>query len=683
MSNRSHILSSGHLEPGTLVDDRYQIVRAFGEGGFATVYEARQTRIDAVVALKVLRVEQMVREPVLVQRFLDEAKATASINHPNIIKVHDFGIIADTGQPYIAMERLFGHELKQELLDYGPMDPARTFGLFHGVLSGLGHSHSLGIVHKDLKPSNMFLSRPNSPEESLVVMDFGIARVQSMDSKTVTGNFVGTPRYYAPEYIREQIVTPALDVYQMGLILVEMLTGQPVVATNDPFQCIHDHCTGALSLPTALMSGPLGPVLKTALALDYTQRYADGYAFLDALRGIDPSTIDAGTEYSPGGVVVGEPGREPHTGHQARPSSNQIFRNEASGGGVPQVVPVGTPPSSTSQVQSHSNLRNPEASRPRLSPSISGGVRRLQRPPGSSMDAGGVDVSGARVSPNLRANSLDARANSRSAPRPQERANSMSAAPSIPRPPEQPAQGGSSMTWLLLGAAGVVFVLLLAGVVAGFLFMRPQPAPEGSEPSASAEAASGSAAAQDPEPTPAPEEASKGAAARAEAPADQEAPAEEAPAGAVDRELALCSGASEAPKAGATVQIQLESTPPGAPLFIGDQFLGITPCRWVRAKDSEATITLQVRHPSEPKTVPLKVALAKDRQVAIDLNAAQALLEEEEAPDERKAAPSRRPDGRRKPPVAEARTETKAPPPAADTKKKNESTKPVVIGRER
>jgi serine/threonine-protein kinase len=205
------------------------------------------------------------------------------------------------------MELLVGHELETEIDDTGGLEPGRAITLMKTCLDALAKGHVAGIVHKDLKPANLFLTHPNSPRENLVILDFGVARKNDPDNAkhkmTETGAFNGTPQYLSPEYIQDQIVTPALDVYQVGLILVEMLTGQVVVSNDNPYECIISHCTGDLKLPPSLMAGTLGPVLKKALALDPNDRYRDAAAFMSALDDVDPAAITLGSH--PAGARLG------------------------------------------------------------------------------------------------------------------------------------------------------------------------------------------------------------------------------------------------------------------------------------------------------------------------------------------------------------------------------------------
>lgn len=285
------------LRVGDTLHDRYQIVGRLGRGGFAEVYLATDARLRRQVALKVLRVETLgakAAEQVL-GRFEQEARLAAQINHRSVVSIHDFGV--HQGQPFIVMERLEGHDLRQEIKRHGPMAPKRLWPLMEQALLGLGAAHQAGVVHKDLKPANLFLVHPHTEHEQVRLLDFGVARMVHGDtSLTHTGQIFGTAMYYAPEYIRHQLVTPALDVYQMALILVELLTDRPVVHAEEPLGCVAKHLEQELELPRRLLQGPLGPVLVKALAFDPAQRYPDALALREALLALDPTTLSGGFE---------------------------------------------------------------------------------------------------------------------------------------------------------------------------------------------------------------------------------------------------------------------------------------------------------------------------------------------------------------------------------------------------
>lgn len=291
----THEELDARLPVGTVVDGRYQIVGHLGRGGFAHVYRARHVHLEREVALKVLDLPQGPNAAQFQARFLQEAKIAARIKHPNVVDVSDFGVPADLGQAYIAMDLLEGHDLEAELVRHGPLAPTRAFRLFDDCLAALAEGHRLGIVHKDLKPTNLFLRHPGTAAERLVILDFGIARVFGDESThmTQTGGFAGTPAYLAPEYIERQHVTPALDVYQMGLILIESLTAQPAVMANTSMAYLIAHCQGQVQMPAALESSAVGAVLRRATHLDPAQRFADASELREALVKVDPATLPA------------------------------------------------------------------------------------------------------------------------------------------------------------------------------------------------------------------------------------------------------------------------------------------------------------------------------------------------------------------------------------------------------
>jgi len=271
---------------GTIIDGRYEIIGHLGRGGFAHVYKARHVHLDREIALKILEFPSGPGTEQFQARFLQEARIAAKIKHPNVVDVFDFGVANDLGQPYLAMDYLIGHDLEEELVRSGPMDPQRAIGLFIDTLSALGDGHLLGIVHKDLKPSNLYLSAPGTKDERLIILDFGIARVfgDKSSQMTQTGSFAGTPAYLAPEYIENQIVTPALDVYQMGLILIETLTAIPAVTAGNSMAYLLAHCQGHVRMPEELKCTKVGEVLTKATLFDPQQRYANATEFCDALR---------------------------------------------------------------------------------------------------------------------------------------------------------------------------------------------------------------------------------------------------------------------------------------------------------------------------------------------------------------------------------------------------------------
>ncbi len=290
------------LQRGERIRDRYVIDGELGKGGFATVYSARDELIDRIVAIKVLEIgelgsddEDRVRAR---KRFLREARVAARISHPSVVDIYDFGIFEDGGAPFIIMEYLKGDNLYNQIYGTGPLAPAWLLPNYCDVLDALGEAHIENIVHKDLKPGNIFLNRPGTRREVWKVVDFGIAHVNSSTNArlTKTGFLSGTPQYLPPEYIQAQTVSPQMDVYQMGLTLVEALCGQPAVADRKPFKAAMKHVEGDLDVPDELWASPIGPVLEQALAPEAADRFPTGREFADALSKVDVRSVPSYAE---------------------------------------------------------------------------------------------------------------------------------------------------------------------------------------------------------------------------------------------------------------------------------------------------------------------------------------------------------------------------------------------------
>ena len=274
---------------GRLLAARYYLERRLGAGGFGAVYEARDEQLQRRVAVKLLNALDEARRADDVEqvreRFRREAVATAAIVHPNVVTVYDVGV--EGTEIYLVMELLNGRPLSEEMRSHPRgMDPQRIITLFMDALRGVGAGHQAGIVHKDLKPENLFLREAGTRSERLLVIDFGVARVLHEQKLTMTGRLVGTPRYLAPEYIDGHNVSPALDVYQAGLILVEALSGAPCIprGTNLVDTC-QRHMDGNLVIPYWLRRGEIGEVIRRATARDRRERYGSAFRVRRCARG--------------------------------------------------------------------------------------------------------------------------------------------------------------------------------------------------------------------------------------------------------------------------------------------------------------------------------------------------------------------------------------------------------------
>jgi serine/threonine protein kinase len=205
------------MDPPSVGGGRYRLERQLGHGGMGTVYLAHDVELDRAVAVKVLA-ESLAGDEPFRRRFLREARMAARLSHPNVVAVYDAGE-AEDGRPYIVMEYVDGSTLEGR----GPMPPPEAVGLAVQACQGLAHAHAAGLVHRDVKPHNLLLRT----DGTLKVADFGIARAAEATALTQVGTVLGTAAYLAPEQATGGEVTPATDVYALGAVLYELLTGRP------------------------------------------------------------------------------------------------------------------------------------------------------------------------------------------------------------------------------------------------------------------------------------------------------------------------------------------------------------------------------------------------------------------------------------------------------------------------
>lgn len=209
----------GAMEETRLLNNRYQLLEALGKGGMAFVYRARDLMLERYVAVKILR-EDYSRDPAFQERFRQEAKAAANLSHPNIVTVHDFGL--DAGKLFIVMEYVPGKDLKTLLQQRGRFTPEEGLPLIIQACAGIGYAHRAGLVHCDVKPQNMLVT----PDQRLKVADFGIARALASIHPDEQSDVVwGSPQYFSPEQAAGAAPSPSSDVYSLGVVLYEMLTG--------------------------------------------------------------------------------------------------------------------------------------------------------------------------------------------------------------------------------------------------------------------------------------------------------------------------------------------------------------------------------------------------------------------------------------------------------------------------
>ncbi|MFT4977700.1 MAG: serine/threonine protein kinase [Myxococcota bacterium] len=278
------------MKPGSLIAERYRIVRQLAEGGQAAVYLANQEPLDRPVALKILTpgMDASDQERMLFHnRFLREARALANFDHPNIVVIFDYGHIGD-GAFYIAMEYVEGVRFN-ELLRAGPMAPQRAAGLVTQVCDALRYAHEHKVIHRDIKHSNV-LVRQRDGAEQVKVVDFGIAKMMEDETGlTLTGVVLGSAHFMAPEQARGSGLTPLVDVYAVGVLLYCSLTGRYPFDGDSFHKIIFSHLGQEIPPfseinPAVSIDPYLEAIVRRCLAKEPKQRFADVAALIEALE---------------------------------------------------------------------------------------------------------------------------------------------------------------------------------------------------------------------------------------------------------------------------------------------------------------------------------------------------------------------------------------------------------------
>jgi serine/threonine-protein kinase len=245
MTNGQSTLTAADPFVGRTLDDKYSVDERLGAGGMGTVYRARHLSMDRPVAIKFLH-QRFVEDEAARNRFQTEARAAVKLRHPNAVSVTDFGQTAE-GVVYIVMELLEGHTLREILSRESPLETARAISLMLQTSAAVAAAHEAGIIHRDLKPSNILVTQSADQPAVVKVLDFGIATFtpddDDEDVTTVaqTSTVIGTPRYMSPEQYSGNELTPAADVYSLGVILYEMLTGMVPFSGSTPAEIAQKH----------------------------------------------------------------------------------------------------------------------------------------------------------------------------------------------------------------------------------------------------------------------------------------------------------------------------------------------------------------------------------------------------------------------------------------------------------
>lgn len=265
-----------------LIAGRYQLGERIGAGGAAVVYRARDTRLDRDVAVKLLR-EELASDIELLTRLQQEARLAASLNHPNVVDVYDHGTHGDTA--FIVMQYVPGGNLKDRIRQQGALEPRQAIEVAEQVLSALSAAHLRGLVHRDVKPQNVLVA----PDGRAMLTDFGIAQAAAGGELTQVGMTVGSAAYIAPEQALGGRVGPPADIYGVGLLLYEMLAGQPPFGSGTPVEVAFRQVNETPRPPSDIRAGiprQLEAIVLRALEKDPLQRYPTAEAMLQALEGV-------------------------------------------------------------------------------------------------------------------------------------------------------------------------------------------------------------------------------------------------------------------------------------------------------------------------------------------------------------------------------------------------------------
>lgn len=269
--------------------NRYEVGELIGAGGMADVFQGRDTRLSRPVAIKILR-SDLARDPAFLARFRREAQAAAGLNHPAIVSVYDTGEeMSDSGVlPYIVMEQVNGKTIREVIRSGERLPISRAIAVTRGILEALEYSHRNGIIHRDIKPANVMLTTAGDVK----VMDFGIARALDDASATVTHAWtvVGTANYLSPEQARGEIADSRSDIYSVGCLLYELLTGRPPFLGDTPVAIAYQHVSSDF-IPVSQLNEelPLGidNIISGALSKDPLARYQSASEMLDDINRLD------------------------------------------------------------------------------------------------------------------------------------------------------------------------------------------------------------------------------------------------------------------------------------------------------------------------------------------------------------------------------------------------------------
>ncbi len=289
---------------GKIVDGRYRVLEVIGRGGMGVVYRVEHLRMGKIAAMKVLH-RDLVADVDIVQRFEREAHAVSRLNHPHTVQVFDFGQFQNN--LYLIMELVRGLDLGRVVSRDGPIAWARAAPMFVQICGALQEAHELGIVHRDLKPENVLITRTTGGRDFAKVLDFGLAKLDKRDQPDMTDRtaIVGTPYYMAPEQIRGEEVDARTDIYSLGALMFQVLTGTYLYSSATAVGVLTKHLTGepdAPSMRTPRMGIPpsVDHLVQKALARDPTERWQTAAELGQAIEEVYAETVTEATPHRSG-----------------------------------------------------------------------------------------------------------------------------------------------------------------------------------------------------------------------------------------------------------------------------------------------------------------------------------------------------------------------------------------------
>ena len=300
---------------GEIIDGRYQLTRVVGSGGMATIYAAIDLRLDRQVAVKVMH-SHLAQDEQFVSRFIREAKAAASLSHPNIVAVLDQGW-NQGGAPcvFIVMELIEGATLRDYIIEQGALSAERALSIITPVASALAAAHKLGIVHRDIKPENILVSK----EGRIKIADFGLAR-GALLGNTMTAEssvILGSVSYLSPEQVQRGVADARSDIYSLGIVLFEILTGQKPYQGEDPVQVAIKHVNERVPAPSTIKPGltiEMDQLVLSTTDIDPDRRPRDAVILLEKLRELseklDPRKRQLSLELDLPPLAIKEPGKK-------------------------------------------------------------------------------------------------------------------------------------------------------------------------------------------------------------------------------------------------------------------------------------------------------------------------------------------------------------------------------------